>query len=239
VKSLSLLIPALVLTSSICPINRLAAQQLNWTAPVSDYNVQMSTVAEAGRQAPAAAVFNGKMYLAYTSNNATGDANKDYYVYFGSNSGGVTGYEPVGRINPAGGTAATNLNPSLQAFNNRLYLALGGYNPGGNFPPSYTAMDTTGQWGGLTGFPATAAATGSQVGMATDGTYLYMGYRDRYANTLVLCRMNTAQVITCNNFPGTTQMGFSPALAYSGGKLYIAFQNSGSHALDYYVSSDQ
>jgi hypothetical protein len=34
-------------------------------------------------------------------------------------------------------------------------------------------------------------------------------------------------------------MGFSPSLAYSGGQLYIAFQNLGSHALDYYVSTTQ
>ena len=73
--------------------------------------------------------------MAYTSTNSTGDAYNDYYVYYGSNSGGSTAYEPVGYINPAGGVAATNLNPSLQAFGQYLYLALGDYNSGNSFPP--------------------------------------------------------------------------------------------------------
>lgn len=239
-KSL-LLIPAFVLASCICPINHLTAQTLTWSAPIDDVGVQMSTTAENGRQAPAAAVFNGKMYMAYTSTNAYGDAFGDDYVYYGSNSGGVTDYEPVGYINPAGGNAITNLNPSLQPFNNSLYLALTTYGDAGRgyFAPAYTAMNTAGQWGVVTGFPTTAADSGSPVGMATDGTYLYLGYRNVYDNTLVLCRMNTSQVITCTNFPGTTTMGFGPGLAYSGGSLYIAFQNLGNHNLDYYVSTDQ
>jgi hypothetical protein len=236
VKSL-LLIPAFILASCISPLNHLAAQQLNWSTPYVDYNVEMTGISQ--RQAPSAAVFNGRMYMAYASTNSTGDADNDYYVYFGSNSGGSTAYEPVGYINPAGGVAATNLNPALGVFNSHLYLALADYNPVNNFPPSYTAMNTAGQWGVVTGFPQTAADSGSPVSMATDGTYLYMGYRDRYANTLVLCRMNTSQVITCNNFPGSTTMGFSPSLAYLNGSLYIAFQNLGSHATDYYVSKDQ
>lgn len=238
-KSL-LLIPAFVLASCICPVNHLAAQTLTWSAPIRDLNVAMTGISQ--RQAPAAAVFNGKMYMAYASTNSTGDAHGDYYVYYGSNSGGVTGYEPLGYINPNGGSAITNLNPSLQAFNGNLYLALSTYVPNGSaqLHPSYTALSgITGQWGQVTGFPATAAPSGSPVGMATDGTYLYLGYRNINDNTLVLCRMNTSQVITCTNHPGTTTMGFSPALAYTGGKLYIAFQNLGSHALDYYVSTDQ
>lgn len=100
-------------------------------------------------------------------------------------------------------------------------------------------MNKSGQWGTVTGFPSTAADTGSPVGMATDGTYLYLGYRNIYDNTLVLCRMNTSQVMTCNNFPGTETMGFSPGLLYSGGNLYIAFQDLGSHNLYYYISTDQ
>ncbi len=234
-----LLIPAFVLASCICPVNHLAAQTLNWSTPYIDYNVAMNGIPQ--RQAPAAVVFpdTQKMYMAYTSTNSTGNAEGDYYVYYGSNSGGATAYEPVGYINPAGGVAATNLNPSLGVFNHHLYLALADYNPVNNYPPYYTAMDNLGHWGGVTGFPSTAADSGSPVGMATDGTYLYLGYRDRYANTLVLCRMNTSQVMTCNNFPGTETMGFSPALLYSGGNLYIAFQDLGSHNLDYYISTDQ
>ena len=237
----SLLIPAIVLASCIFPPNDLSAQTLTWSAPVNDLFVE--TTGLSGRDAPAAAVFpaTGKMYMAYTSTNSTGDADGDYYVYYGSNSGGSTAYEPVGYINPAGGVASTNLNPALGVFNNQLYLALADYNPVNNFPPSYTAMNTAGQWGAVTGFPATAADSGSPVSMATDGIYLYMGYRDRYANTLVLCRMNTSQVITCTNFPGTTTMGFSPGLVYdpANSSLYIAFQNLGSHNLNYYVSTDQ
>jgi hypothetical protein len=202
---------------------------------MTDLNVAMTGISQ--RQAPAAAVFNYKMYMAYASTISTGDAHGDYYVYYGSNSGGSTGYEPVGPINPSGGEAITNLNPSLLAFGTNLYLALATY--GNGFPPAYTAMNAAGQWGVVTGFPSTAPPSGSPVGMATDGIYLYLGYRNIYDNTLVLCRMNTSQVITCTNFPGTTTMGFSPALSYTGGKLYIAFQNLGSHALDYYVSTDQ
>ena len=233
-KSL-LLVPAFVLASCICPINHLAAQTLNWSAPIADYNVAMSGISQ--RQAPAAAVFNHKMYMAYTSDNAYGDSYGDNYVYYGSNSGGVTDYEPVGYINPAGGNAITNLNPSLLGFTTSLYLVVATY--GNGFPPAYSAMNTSGQWGVMTGFPTTAPASGSPAGMATDGTYLYMGYRNINDNTLVLCRMNASQVITCNSFPGTETMGFSPALSYSGGNLYIAFQDLNSHNLDYYVSTDQ
>jgi hypothetical protein len=88
---------------------------------VKDLFVQ--TTGLSARSAPAAAVFNGKMYMAYTSTFSTGDANGDYEVYYGSNAGGSTAYEPVGYIHPAGGVASTNMNPALGVFNNQLYLA--------------------------------------------------------------------------------------------------------------------
>jgi hypothetical protein len=241
VKSL-LIIPAFVFASCICPINHLTAQTLTWTAPISDESVVMDADGSA-REAPAAAVFNHKMYMAYMSTTvgtSPGNPYVQYVVYYGSNSGGVTDYEPLGYI--TNGNAWTNLNPSLQSFNGSLYLALADNFPSGGpqYSPAYFAMNTAGQWGPGTGFPTTAAPAGSSVGMATDGTtYLYLGYRNINDNTLVLCRMNTSQVITCTNFPGTTTMGFAPGLTYLNGSLYIAFQNLSSHNLDYYVSTDQ
>ena len=52
--------------------------------------------------------------------------------------------------------------------------------------------------------------------------------------------MDVEAAITCNNFPGTTQMNFNPGMAVMNGVLYIGFEAyDNSHQLLFYKSTDQ
>src|ERR1700727_2987231 len=60
------------------------AQSLSWLTP-SSIGVTISGVP--GRPSPAAAVFNGQMYVAYTSTVSAGDPQPNNLVYVGSGTG--------------------------------------------------------------------------------------------------------------------------------------------------------
>jgi hypothetical protein len=232
---------ALVLTFCLSGFSTLKAQNLTWSAPQYDFSIEVNGIS--GRQTPAGVVFpiTQRLYMTYTSNNSTGDVYGDKYLYFGSQTGGGAIYGPPSYLNPSGGSAISNTNPGMGVFNNKLYVVMntiGSGSTGPGYGPAFVSSSDGVNWGIVTGI-STGVATDSAPGVASDGTYLYMGFRNAGDHTLVLCRMNASEVVTCTNFPGTRTMGFNPGLKVFNGALYVGFQDLSSHNLEYYKSTDQ
>ena len=207
---------------------------ISWAAPYTTYSEELGGVYD--RQGPAAAVYNGALWMAYTSvNNPYGDQWGDDYVYVGNSNSGVP-WTPTAPVNPSGGLAISNVNPALMGFGPNLYLAL---NTGGQYP-AFVPYNSGSGWGVVTGVISEDVDYSPSLAYDPTNNVMYMGYRNSSDQTLVLCKMDSTQAITCNNFPGTTQMNFNPGMAVMNGVLYIGFEAyDNSHQLLFYKSTDQ
>ncbi|ADV82433.1 hypothetical protein [Terriglobus saanensis] len=211
-----------------------SAQSLSWSAS-SSLGVTISGVP--GRETPAAAVYNGQMYVAYTSTSVA-DQFGNKYVYVGSGTGAA--YSGFGYINPSGGVASSNTNPSLVAFKGRLYLAFNNAAPTGTEFTDIVSFDGT-SWGVVTGLPVSGNVLYSPS-LATDGTYLYVALLDAATRTMTLCKSADGSTFSCTNFAGSLpdSLGYNPGLAVYNGVLYAGWvTNANSHDMYYYTSSDQ
>lgn len=232
-----------LLLADVLAIAPLRAQTVNWT--IVGYQ-QVDVGGTSGRTGAGAAVFGGNMYVAFTAmNDSTNDCCSDDYVHIFSTNGFNS--TAVQRIT---GSIMSDENPSLTA------TGATALNP----PYLYIAVNS--QWrsgtGGLVSIfrsadgvnfsqgpqpPSSSFYTDYSPSLATDPVTndVYLGLRNYADQTLILCRLPASTDIwSCNNFPGTRQMGYSPSLAYWNGVLYIGFvELANNHSLRMFTSADQ
>ena len=207
----------------------LLAQAPYWSSPVQ-YPYAMG--GDSGRESPAATVFNGVVYMVFTSRTVASGSN--YYMYEATSADGIH-YSTPTLINTASGYALASSNPSLTVYNNVLYLA---YNSGGTTNLVSSTNGTT--WGTIGQVPTGVTADYSPS-IATDGSALYVGIREHVASgvaPLVLCNYTITPGWNCTT---TTSTGsnYGPNLTAFGPTIYMSFAWQGnSHTLLYYTWSN-
>lgn len=196
----------------------LVAQAPAWSQPVR-YPYAMG--GDSGLEGPSATVFNGVVYMVFTSR--TPSPSGDYYMYKATSSDGINYSSPT-QINTQSGIAHASSNPSLAVYNSHLYLA---YNNsvGTNLVSSPDGVN----WGTVQQIP-TGPPVNFSPSLATDGVTLYIGLKENtVASGLVLCMLTTTSGPSCVSNE-STGLNYGPGLANYGGRvIYTAFEWQGNH----------
>lgn len=177
---------------------------LTWTSLGQLTQFSMGGVYE--RQGPAATVFNGQVYQAFTTTATNGDNYSDAYVY-ATNENAAIGGGPFTEVIPASGQLLSDANPALVTLpagwtTNTLFpvnsevlilatnsqQGLGGA-AGGTI--GFVASSTGNSWRLNVGVPSNYPRAIYSPALAFDGTYLYLGYTNAADNTLVLCTIGS------------------------------------------------
>jgi hypothetical protein len=219
------------------------AQALNWTIDQPNY-VDVGGVP--GRTGVGAAVFNSNMYFAFSAaNDSLGDGLNDDYVHIFANTVAANGDQRA--LTTSGGYLVSDANPSLTTTGQTLlnppylYMALNSAQQSyGGATAAYRSTD--GVHFALAPQPS-LSYTDYSPSLTTDPATsdVYLGVRNAADSTVSICRLAAAtDQWTCHSFPGTTQIGFNPGLAWWNNTLYIGFVNlANNHNLGLYASTDQ
>ena len=188
------------------PVGALA-QTVSFPAGTPYANFQMGS-------APAMAVFNNKLYVAYLANDSSN------ILYITSSSDGV---------NFAAATAYPNIQmgsaPALAVFNGSLYVAF-------RSNDSRNILFISASSDGVT-FPAGTGyaniAMGGAPSLAVYNNQLFVGFRANDSSNILFTTSSSDGV----TFPAGTPspavaMGSDPSLAVVGGQLYAAFRANDS-----------
>ncbi|WP_213804982.1 hypothetical protein [Granulicella sp. dw_53] len=216
------------------------AQTVNWTIDGNRQSVNIGGIP--GRTGVGASVFGQNMYVAFTpANDPTNDGFNDQYMHILSTNGAQ--FTNDQRLNMINGAGISDANPSLTTSGSTLYLATNSQQSGtrGGFTDVFQSADGI-NFAEAPIPPISYTFTAYSPSLTTDPATgdVYLGVTNAADRTLTLCRL-PANVgsWTCTNFPGHTQMGYNPALAYWNGVLYVGFtQNANSHNCDLFTSTD-
>ena len=184
---------------------------------------------DSGREAPAATIFNGVVYMVYTSRILASGTN--YYMYEATSTDGINYSSPT-EITNASGPVVASSDPSLAVYNGVLYLA---YN---NSSGANIVASTDGtSWGAVQLLP-TGVTVDYSPSVATDGTTLYVGLKEHVASgvaPLVWCSYTISAGWSCMTNT-STGLNYGPNLTCYAGQIYVSFAYQGnSHALLYYT----
>ncbi|MGA2890264.1 MAG: carbohydrate-binding protein [Terracidiphilus sp.] len=210
-RTLCLLLVLLVIGSGISVF----AQSLNLSAATEYSNLQMGT-------APAMAVFNSKLYVAFRANDASNA------LFVTSSSDGVNFPTATGYGNLLMGSA-----PALAVFNNKLFVAF-------RANDSSNALFVTSSSDGVT-FPTATGYGSIQMGgapaLAVFNNQLVIAYRANDSSN-ILYTTTSSDGVTFSAPAGSSAdaIGSDPSLAVLNSLLYVAFRaNDASNQL--FVSS--
>ncbi len=203
-------------------------QTLSFSVPPTEYsNIQVGGQLY-GMGGVGTAIWNNRLYVAYTQNNYQGGTLLTY------TSDGVN-FSPSTIVPVGGATGFSASNPALTVFNNQLYIAfVDQYNI-----PVYTSTSDGVTFAALHAACSTTAT--ASPGMVAYKNNLYMGYMTASGHNLALCNITPPQK---NPAPYATvysniSLGDSPSLAVFNNTLYIAYRNdSGNHYLYLATSTD-
>ena len=172
--------------------------------------------------APAMAVFNNKLYVAYLANDGTNE------LYVTSSSDGVNFAAATGYSNLLMGSA-----PALAVFNSKLYVAF-------RSNDSRNILFVTSSSDGVTFPTATGYASiamGGAPSLAVFNSQLFVAFRSNdSSNTLLTTSSSDGVTFPAGTASSADTLGSDPSLAVLSGQLYVAFRaNDSSNQL--FVSS--
>lgn len=232
----------ITLLGGLMSVPLLPAQTLTWTIDGHTYSVIGGI---SGRPGVGAAVLGNTMQILFTpTNDPYGDPFNDQYVHVVTTNG--SSFTTDQRVNAITGNTVSDANPSVTVAGATIYLTVNSSQSSSN--PNNGGF--TGVFQSTDGLNYTLAPqpplNGEYVlyspSMTTDQSTgdVYLGYTNAADFTLTLCRLASgATSWTCQNFPGTREMGYNPGLVYWNGVLYIGFtQKANSHDCDLFTSTD-
>lgn len=202
------------------------AQILNWSSPTEYSPIQVG--GQSGRGGVGAAVFNGKLYIAYTDNLSNGN------LWLTYQTSPTTYAVPVLVTVPSSQNVQSAMNPSLAVYNNRLWIVW----------VSSQVLNYTSTADGINFNLGTHWAPVGSCGiggilldspnLTTFGSKLYIGFRTT-SSTLGICTLTSTDptltdlAISTTDYPNFS-LGESPGLGVFNGNLFVAYKDtSGSN----------
>lgn len=194
-----------------------SAQTLNWGSPVQYSPIRVG--GQNSRGGVGTAVFQGKLYIAYTDNSGNGN------VWLTYQTSPTTYASPV-QVTVTGPQYVQSAgNPTLAVYYDRLYIA---------WIDSYGGVDFTYTTDGVT-FPAPQLGTCKQPTLAQDSPSmttwgynaegLLIAYRTRNS-TLGICTVNYVDLAGSVNEYSNFSLGESPGAGSFNSKIYIAYKDT-------------
>jgi hypothetical protein len=183
---------------------------LSWGAPVMDTSIHVS--GQTSRSGVGAAVFNGKIYIAYSDHSTNGNLWLTYQITPSSHS---TPVKVPG--------AVVNNNPALAVYNYRLWVVWVDSASNLYFASTSDGVTFDGNYGGCNA-PGTVLDSPSAVAFSS---YLVIGYKTT-SSTFGLCNVSANNTSNHYTYP-TWSVGDGPGLGVVNGNLWVANRDSGSN----------
>ncbi len=191
------------------------AQNMTFSTPTLSAGVAMGT-------APSFAVFNGKLYAAFRSNDSRN------ILFVTSSTDGVNFPAATGYTNIMMGSA-----PSLAVFNNKLYVAFQANDPSHEL---FVTSSTDG-----VNFPAAQGYGNIQIGgapsLAAYNGKLYMAFQANDAGNAIWIGQSSDGASFTTAIDSADQTNASPSLAVFNNALYLGFRSNDSRNVLYVASS--
>ncbi len=226
-----------VVAASLLMRSSALGQTLTWSAPVSNNPSLQPIGGVSGRPGVYPVVFNGKVWVAFTSSQCGSGI---CYINVANNGGSGTTFGNQSIVPfPDGDYATSNVNPALAVATNNgvqtLYLIFttsAGQHEIAASNDGYTWSDPN----GLIYVPNTVYSP-SVAQDPSNPSILYIGYMNGTYYTPVLCTFDTTNPNnqSCQNLTSLRTMNFNPGMVFYDNILYLGFEDRGdSHCLYFY-----